>query len=167
MEQKWVYILGFGCIVLAVVGTLFIMMSTSQTTPVLDEKPNVTISVPNPAVVGQDSGGTFIAYTMETSRFGDDNLNLVKVEVLDKSSGAVLLKLDGTALTRVYEPGLPTQSTGTNVPSPLPRIRIQAPVPSGQVPGEITNRLTFVSKEKASLPFSITGGDLVLPSRLG
>ena len=167
MEQKWVYILGLGCVVLAVIVTMFVMMSTSQTTPVLDEKPNVTISVPKPAVVGQDSGGTFIAYTLEASRFGDDNLNLVKVEVLDKSSGAVLLKLDGTALTRVYEPGLPIQNTGTNVPPSLPRIRIQVPVPSGQVPGEITNRLTFVSKEKASLPFSITGGDLALPSMKG
>lgn len=103
--------------------------------------------------------GTLISYAVNTSRFADDGLDLVKAEVLDKKTDLVLLKLEGTSLTEQYTPVDPAAGTGV---ADYPVIRFDVTVPSDKIPSDVFSRLTFASKTKAALPFMVTGGDIHL-----
>ena len=168
LNKRTVYSLGFGLILIAVVLTAFVVMSSPHETPALEETPHVNISVPLSPEVTTGAEGTHLVYTLETSRFADDGLALVKLRVLDKDTGKELLNLEGTSLNRALELVSPTQtdSAEPNSSGNLtdPRIPITLNLPASDLPHTITHQLTFTSKTKAALPFTISGGEYRVPS---
>jgi len=159
MKKQYVYYIGFGIVIIAVILAGLMIATTPRTTPALDKKPVVTISVFQSPQMKKTSEGTVISYAVNTSRFADDGLDLVKAEVLDKKTDVVLLKLEGTGLAEQYIPVDPSGGEGT---SEFPVIKFNLTVPSDAIPSGLTGRLTFVSKTKAALPFIVTGGDVHL-----
>jgi len=157
MKKQWVYYIGFGFILISILVTGLIVATTPHLTPALDKKPVITISVSESPQLKKTAEGTTITYAVETSRFSDDEFNLVKAEVLDKTSGEVLLKLEGTELAKWYVP-----VSQTSDKAGVPAVRFEVTVPPEQIPSELFSRLTFVSKAKAALPFTVTGGDVHL-----
>jgi hypothetical protein len=161
MKKKYVYYIGFGIVIIAVLITGLMVATTPRTTPVLDKKPVVTISVYQSPQMKKTEAGTVISYIINTSRFADDGLDLVKAEVLDKKTEVVLLKLEGTNLAERYTPADQTGGAGK---SENPVVKFDVSVSSDKIPSDLINRLTFVSKNKAALPFTVTGGDVHLIS---
>nr|WP_319540481.1 hypothetical protein [uncultured Methanospirillum sp.] len=159
MKKQYVYYIGFGIVVIAVIFAGLMVATTPRTTPALDKKPVVTISVHESPQMKKTNEGTLISYAVNTSRFADDGLDLVKAEVLDKKTDLVLLKLEGTSLTEQYTPVDPAAGTGV---ADYPVIRFDVTVPSDKIPSDVFSRLTFASKTKAALPFMVTGGDIHL-----
>jgi hypothetical protein len=158
MKKKNVYYIGFGIVIIAVVLAGLMVATTPRITPVLEKKPIVTISVFQPPQMKKTEAGTVISYGLNTSRFDDDGLDLIKTEALDKNTDKVLLKLEGTSLDEQYSPADQAGKSG------YPVVKLNVTVSSDKIPSDITNRLTFVSKSKAALPFTVTGGDIHLLS---
>ncbi len=163
MKKEWVYYIGFGIVIIAVIFTALMVVTTSRTTPAMYEKPDVTISVIQAPQMKKTGEETVISYSINTSRFADDGLDLIKAEVQDKNTEAILLKLEGTSLVDHYTPA---DSAGSVGKSEYPVVRFDVTVPSDQIPTDILNRLTFISKTKAALPFTVTGGDIHLISAI-
>ncbi|PWR73746.1 hypothetical protein [Methanospirillum lacunae] len=158
MKKKNVYYIGFGIVIIAIVIAGLMVATTPRITPVLEKKPIVTISVFESPQMQKTEAGTVISYAINTSRFADDDLDLIKIEVLDTNTEKTLLKLEGTSLDEKYSSADQAGKSG------YPVVKLNVTVSSDKIPSDITNRLTFVSKNKAALPFSVTGGDIHLLS---
>jgi hypothetical protein len=154
MKKKNVYYIGFGIVIIAVVLAGLMVATTPHTTPALEKKPVVTISVFESPQMKKTEAGTIISYAINTSRFED--LDLIKAEVLDTNTDKILLKLEGARLDEQYVHGDQTGNSG------YPIIKLNITVSSDKIPSDISNRLTFVSKNKAALPFTVVGGDIHL-----
>lgn len=156
MKKKNVYYIGFGIVIIAIVLAGLMVATTPRITPALEKKPVVTISVFQSPEMKKTEAGTVISFAINTSRI--DDLDLIKAEVLDTHTDKVLLKLEGARLDEQYVHADQAGNLG------YPVIKLNVTVSSDQIPSDLLNRLTFVSKTKAALPFTVTGGDIHLIS---
>lgn len=164
MEKRWVYYIGFGFIVIALLLAGSVILTANLNKPSAPFSPEVTISVPSPPVLNMEKNGISISYDLETSSFKDEGLNLIRVEVVDRETGKTLHILDGESLMRSTRSGSGTLSSDqesqvTPENSPLPRISVVLISDPRAAPQILTHRLTFVSQERAALPFIIIGGE--------
>lgn len=168
MQKRFIYYIGFGFIIIALLLTGFVILTSHHDTALNQSaSPTVTISVPSAPVLKPGGGLQEISYDIETSRFGDEGLNLIRVEIIEKETGKILQTLDGEKLRRVYQPPSGFQSSDNhpqNSPgdTPFPRIFVAFTPESGSQPGILIHRLTFTSQERAAMPFTVTGGQTLV-----
>ena len=169
MKKQWVYYIGFGFIIIALLITGSVILTMSQApAPSRADSNEVEITISSAPVVIVADGVPAISYDIQTSRFRDAGLNLIRVEVLDKETEKNLQTFDGESLRQIYYPeSNPSPSdqnpqTGPGISS-LPRISVVL-IPDSMTPPRIlTHRLTFTSTERATLPFTISGGEIPVP----
>ena len=170
MEKRFVYYIGFGFIIIAllIAGSVIFTANQNRASPT-PLSPEVAISVPSTPVLKQTDNGVSISYDLRASHLSEVNLDLITVEVLDKESGKTLEVLDGELLRKATHSGADSLSSdkkhlGGSENSSFPVISVVLKTDSEAVPRVLTHRLTFVNPEKAALPFTITGGETAVPA---
>ena len=168
MEKRFVYYIGFGFIILALLIAGSVIFTTNQNraspTPI---SPEVMISVSSTPVLKQTDNGVSISYDLEISDLSEVELNLITVKVLDMDSGKTLQVLDGELLRKAIRFGSDSLSSdkkhlGGSGNSSITKISVMLISDSQAIPKIVTHHLTFVNPEKAALPFTITGGETAI-----
>lgn len=155
MHKNWIYLTGFAFIVIALIVS-GILLTTSDRHDAKDEIPdvrNISISVlkkPVSLVTGEMMD---ISYSLETSEFEGNDLSLTRVEVLNEDTGKIIRAFEDDALRQIY-----TRADGGKNPT----ITIALEVQKADIPARIIHRLSFISDGRAILPFSVTGGEIVV-----
>ena len=156
MKRQTIYLIGAGFILVAVMlAGMLLLTSDRNEVPYGHSFRDITISVPEMPVFKQTGGIATIEYRIVTSRFEDDDITLVKVDILDEKTGNVMMTLEKEGLQAVYHP-----ATGEDT---YPEIAITLTSEPTLIPKSVLHRLTFTSQGRAVLPFSVTGGTADIP----
>ena len=153
MNKKVVYLTGLGFIIIAMIIAGILLATSTRHDPVPDEHDirNISVSVSTPLSISESGDMVALSYVLETSRFGEDELTLTRVEVLDKGSGEVIHVLEKDNLQKSFSLG-----DDRNNPTVTLEFQISADI----LPAMITHRLYFISDGRSILPFSVTGGEV-------
>jgi hypothetical protein len=125
--------------------------------------PDVTMTVPFPPVPFSSDTVTNLGYELEISPVAEPGLRIIRAEVLDPSTGVILLTLEGDTLRQFYHPAsipLPTaqeRQAGTQNLT-APRLSLWVRIAPAKVPETLVQRLTFDGNATAGAPLIITGG---------
>lgn len=156
MKRQTIYLIGAGFILVAVMlAGMLLLTSDRNVVPEGHSFRDITVSIPEMPVIKQKGGIATIEYRIVTSRFEDDDITLVKVEILDEKTGDVMMTLEKEGLQAVYSP-----ATGEDT---FPEIAISFSREPTRIPESLLHRLTFTSQGRAVLPFSVTGGSADIP----
>lgn len=153
MNKKVVYLTGLGFIIIAMITAGILLATSTRNSPVSEEHDirNISVSVSTPLDISENRDFVTLSYVLETSRYGDDELSLTRVEVLNKKTGEVIHVLEKDNLQKAI-------SSGDNRVNPT--IRIEYQISSDILPAVITHRLYFISDGRAILPFTVIGGEV-------
>ena len=125
--------------------------------------PDVTMTVPFPPVPFSSDTVTNLGYELEISPVAEPGLRIIRAEVLDPSTGVILLTLEGDTLRQFYHPAsipLPTaqeRQAGTQNLT-APRLSLWVRVAPAKVPETLVQRLTFDGNITSGAPLIVTGG---------
>jgi len=153
MNKKVVYLTGLGFIIVAIIVAGILLVTSTRHSPVPEEHDirNISLSVSSPISFSENGGLVTLSYVLETSRFGEDELTLTRVEVLNKETGEVIHVLEKDNLQKAL-------SQSNDIDNPI--ITRDFQISSDIIPAMITHRLYFISDGRAILPFSVLGGEI-------
>ncbi len=153
MNKNLVFLTGLGFIIIAMITAGILLATSTRHSPVPDEHDirNISVSVSTPISISENSDLVTLSYVLETSRYGDDELTLTRVEILDKETGEVIYVLEKDNLLKAISQGNERDN---------PAITIEFQISSELLPAIITHRLYFISGGRAILPFSVLGGEM-------
>ncbi len=154
MDKKLVYLAGFGLIIITIIlaGILLVTSHRYETTDSVDDEiHNTSLSVVNSSNITIRDTFVDISYELELTELGEEELSLIKVEVLNKKTGEILKTFDHKSLEQIYSPGTISKK---------PTIKIAITLAKGESLGILTHQVYFISEKKAMLPFSIKGGEV-------
>jgi len=153
MNKKVVYLTGLGFIIVAIIVAGILLVTSTRHSPVPEEHDirNISLSVSSPISFSENGGLVTLSYVLETSRFGEDELTLTRVEVLNKETGEVIHVLEKDNLQKALSQGDDRDN---------PTITLDFQISSDIIPAMITHRLYFISDGRAILPFSVLGGEI-------
>ena len=123
----------------------------------------VTMTVPFSPVPFNSDTVTNLGYELEISPVAEPGLRIIRAEVLDPSTGVILLTLEGDTLRQFYHPAsipLPTaqeRQAGTQNLT-TPRLSLWVRVAPAKVPETLVHRLTFDGNITSGAPLIVTGG---------
>jgi hypothetical protein len=153
MNKKVVYLTGLGFIIVAIIVAGILLVTSTRHSPLPEEHDirNVSLSVSSPISISENGDLVTLSYVLETSRFGEDELTLTRVEVLNKETGEVIHVLEKDNLQKALSQGDDRDN---------PTITLDFQISSDIIPAMITHRLYFISDGRAILPFSVLGGEI-------
>jgi hypothetical protein len=120
------------------------------------------MTVPFPPVPFNSDNVTNLGYKLEISPVAEQGLNLIRAEVLDPSTGAILLTLEGDTLRQLYHPAsipppTPQERQAGTQNLTAPRLSLWVRIASAKVPETLVHRLTFDGNATAGAPLIVTG----------
>jgi hypothetical protein len=135
--------------------------------PAAPTTPALKMTVPFAPVPVTSRDGVNIAYELELTPADGQAPVPDKIEVIDPTTGKVLLTADGELLTALYHPAAVPPPTADEMQSgtgkiPLPRISIWLVVSPGAVPDRLTHRLTLNRTAAGLAPLTATGADVTV-----
>ncbi len=153
MNKKVVYLTGLGFIIVAIIVAGILLTTSTRHSPLPEEHDirNISLSVSSLISISENGDLVTLSYVLETSRFGEDELTLTRVEVLNKETGGVIHVLEKDNLHKALSQGDDRDN---------PTITLDFQISSDIIPAMITHRLYFISDGRAILPFSVLGGEI-------
>lgn len=153
MEKKWVNSIGFGLIIISVLLAASVFI-TAQQRDVPSQVPldvPATLGVLDPPEVVRDGGEVQISYDLLISGMNPEEMELVRLEVLDSVSHQTLHLLQGEELDRTFTPSPDGGSISLEYVCPVPGL-----------PKPLTHRLMITRTGRTALPSLLSGGDIVV-----
>lgn len=123
----------------------------------------VTMTVPFSPVPFNSDTVTNLGYELEISPVAEPGLRIMRAEVLDPSTGVILLTLEGDTLRQFYHPAsipppTPNERQAGTQNLTAPRLSLWVRIAPAKVPETLVQRLTFDGNATAGAPLIITGG---------
>ena len=158
---KWGILIS-ACILLVVIVAGILFMAGSPTA-LRQVSPDVTMTVPFPPVPFNSDNVTNLGYELEISPVDEPGLRIIRAEVLDPSTGVILLTLEGDTLRQFYHPAsipppTPNERQAGTQNLTAPRLSLWVRVAPDKVPETLVHRLTFDGNATSGTPLIVTGG---------
>jgi hypothetical protein len=137
------------------------------TPPQAPAVPVVNMTVPFAPVPVPSTDGVNLAYELELTPSGDQEIVPEKVEVTDPATGKVLYTPNAELLKFIYIPASDPAPTADELRSgtgklPLPRITLWFRVSRDAVPARLSHRLTLNRSASGLPPVIVTGGNVTV-----
>ncbi|NLV26021.1 MAG: hypothetical protein GXY48_02470 [Methanomicrobiales archaeon] len=157
MQKRQVIWIGYSIIIFAMIIAAILIISSDRHAdpPGTEDVRNISIVVSDNPVINKAGDTIHLSYFLKTPPYEDNDLKLMKIELIEKESGRVIYTFGGEKVDLLNQISDEVNHSVLH--------ELSYAIPADTMPSLYTHRLSFISDGRAILPFSISEGDISIP----